>query len=110
MDTGSQALLAALSPKELGLARLSCVRPINSAKAVRGVFDAETTAELASIDYLSQTDIITSIEGMTIADARAIMDASPDFKNGIPATGEQVAGVKQCIALARHYAAEKAAG
>ena len=109
LDEGSKALIALMSPKELGMARLSCVRPINSAKPVRGVFDAEMTAELASIDYLSQTDIITSIEGMTIAEARAVMDASPNFENGKPATADEITGLKQCIVLARHYAAEKAA-
>lgn len=91
------------------MVRLGCVRPINSAKPTRGVFDDKMTAELTSIDYLSQIDIMRTIEGMTVAKAREFVDSTPEFNNHSKPTAEELTSLRQCIVLARHFAAEQAA-
>ena len=110
LSDADKALIATLSPQELAMARLSCVEPVNSAKGSTNLFDAELAAQLKATPYMERTALIVSIEGMTIPKAREIMDASVKFAPGGPApTDDQITGLKQCILLANHYAAEQAA-
>lgn len=111
LDDGSKAFLAMLSPEELGMARLSCIRPLMSGKVTTSLFDPELAAQVKNAPDISQTDIILSVDGMTIPKAREIMDASPWFDLAGPApTTEQVTALRQCVGIVHHYAAEKAGG
>jgi len=106
------AFIAALSPMELGQARLSCVEPLRTAKAWPKIWSPEMAAELASVEDFSRTKLLTSepLNTLRIDQARAIMDAGPKFNANSQPTAEDIEGVGQCIQLAKHYAAEQAAG
>lgn len=105
LDAASEAFIASLSPKELGAARLSCVRPLDSAKAATNLFDEEMAAQLKAAPSMSQTKLLTSIEGMTMAEGRQILDLGPRFTPGGEKPSEDdIKGLKQCIGIAHHYA------
>ena len=104
------AFVAALSPEELGQARLSCVEAIRTAKANPHIFDAELAEQLGEIDYLSRTELLTQppLNSLSIEQARAIMDLAPQFNPKSKPTVDEITGVRQCVLLVKHYEAEKA--
>ena len=108
VDEGSRAMLNMLTPHEKGMALLSCVRPIDSAKPNKHLFDADLVAQLEATDYLSHVKIIGSMDGMTIKEARAIMDASPSFVSNATPSASDITGLKQCLVLAAYHASEQA--
>lgn len=106
------AFVAALSPMELGQARLSCVEPLRTAKSYPSIWSEEMAAELASVEDFSRTKLLTSepLNTLTLDQARAIMNLGPQFNGHSKPTEEETKGVSQCIMLAKHYAAEQVAG
>ena len=104
------AFVAALSPMELGQARLSCVEPLRTAKSYPSIWSGEMAAELASVEDFSRTKLLTSepLNTLTQDQARTIMDLGPKFNGHSKPTEDEIKGVSQCIMLARHYAAEQA--
>lgn len=105
------AFIAALTPEALGQARLSCVHPLDSAKANARIFPDEIAAQLASAPYIERSKLLASepLKQLSLDQARAIMDQAPKFNPQSKPTDNEITGVQQCIMLAHHYAAELAA-
>lgn len=106
------AFIGTLSPMELGQARLSCVEPLRTAQAWPAIWSPEMAAKLASVENFSRTKLLTQppLNALSIAEARVIMDAGPQFNANSKPTADEIEGVGQCLMLAQHYAAEQVAG
>lgn len=106
----ANAFMATLSAEEIGMAYLSCVEPLRSAKAYTKNFDAALAAELDGVENFSLTDLLTSpaLKAMSRDEAMTIVEASPKFAPAIKPSESDLAGLKQCVQLARHYHAEMA--
>ena len=108
----ARAFIATLTPMELGQARLSCIEPLRTATfwGTR-VVDAELATALKAAPDMSRTAILSKapMNSLTIDQARAIMDLGPQFDGSAKATEDEASGLKQCIQLAHHFAAEKGA-
>lgn len=105
------AFIATLTPEELAQARLSCVHPLDSAKANARIFPDEVAAQLASAPYIERSKLLASepLKQLSLDQARSIMDQTPKFNPQSKPTDNEITGVQQCIMLAHHYAAELAA-
>ena len=103
------ALIAALSPQELAMARLSCAEPLVSAQANPHIFDSDIAAELKTVKAFSRTKLLSEppLNTLSLAEARAIMDASPTFTPVSQPSPEDIEGMRQCILLAKHYAGQQ---
>ena len=103
------ALISTLSPQELAMARLSCAGPLVSARANSHIFDSELAAELKSVKVFSRTELLAKppLNTLSVAEARAIMDASPAFTPVSQPSPEEIEGMRQCVLLAKHYAGQQ---
>ena len=112
LSAEDKALLEALSPDALGMARLSCINPLDSAKANKRLFDANLAAQLDATPAISQTKLLSRppLNALSLQQARDIRDKGPTFApNSPPPSASDITGLKQCIILAHHFAAELAA-
>lgn len=113
LSDGDRAVLATLSPDEISMIMLGCLRPITTAKQAKTLFSPEVQAQLDALPTLSEAKILARppLNTMDAAQLASTREMGPAFSASGPAPSEaDTKALQQCIVITNHYAPEIAEG